>query len=41
MISKNYIERPDWTLELPDKDIDLSKNVHYDYILNEKKSIFE
>ena len=36
MISKNYIERPDWTLELPDKDIDLSKNVHYDYILNEK-----
>ena len=36
MISKNYIERPDWTLELPDKDIDLSKNVHYDDILNEK-----
>ena len=36
MISRNYIERPDWTLKLPDNDIDLSKNVHYDDILNEK-----
>lgn len=35
MISKNYIERPDWCVELPDKDIDLSKNVHYDHNLNE------
>ena len=36
MIIKKNIERPDWTKVVKDKKIDLTKNVHYDRILNEK-----
>jgi histidinol-phosphate aminotransferase len=36
MIKKENIWRPDWTIETIDKEIDLSKNVHYDRILNDK-----
>lgn len=40
MLNKKNIKRPDWKKFIRDKDIDLTKNVHHDKILNEKiKSI--
>ena len=36
MISKKKIPRPDWTKNTKEKEIDLSKNVHFDSLLNLK-----
>jgi len=36
MINKKNIDRPDWTKIIKNKQIDLTKNVHHDRILNEK-----
>ena len=36
MLNNREIVRPDWKKIIQDKKIDLTKNVHYDKILNDK-----
>ena len=43
MLKQRKISRPDWTKDIENKNVDLTKNVHHDRILNEKikKIIFK